>query len=340
MKRGSCASSAGQPVVPRRDCKQLVAYVDCCNYEGTQEEIQNDVFMAASDAVSIGCSAIFISLDPTMESVGFFPDVQVPFNLREKTFKCHAVDHVIMLYDCNALRLVACERFDPEGGMPALCATLEPGGSVSSVAQPAPYTLLLLVCSLPHNMPRKAKMRVVGQYLYECEKLAGEQENSAKKTFVVIGGNFGGLDAVRCSALAHHHQVVHREAYVVSECDGLYALCWAEGAAEPRMVHCNRPDRPALCYWCDDLVVNAYNSVWIGAPLCDLCQDWHLGHGPFREEADRIRARGAEWDGGPYSPTAADRCAVLLSRWFRARMLPDEPVCGLIADFLVPWYEP
>ena len=114
MKRGSCASSAGHPVVPRRDCKQLVAYVDCCNYEGTQEEIQNDVFMAASDAVNIGCSAICISLDPTMESVGEFSDEQEPWTLNEKTFKCRVVDSVMMFYDCDALRLVACERFDPE----------------------------------------------------------------------------------------------------------------------------------------------------------------------------------------------------------------------------------
>ena len=89
---------------------------------------------------------------------------------------------------------------------------------------------------LPHNMPRKAKIRVVGTYLNECDRLAGERANSAKNTFVVIGGNFGGLDTVRCSAIVDKHRVL-QEAYVVSECDGLYALCSTEGFENPCLSH-------------------------------------------------------------------------------------------------------
>ena len=47
----------------------------------------------------------------------------------------------------------------------------------------------------------------------------------------------GGLDAVRCSALVHHHRVLHTLAFAVTECDGLYALCSTEGVTEPCMVH-------------------------------------------------------------------------------------------------------
>ena len=196
MKRrssGSRASSAEQPVkknprvelVPRSDRKQLVAYIDYRNCSATREECLEEVCMAAVDAAKIGCSAICISLDPTMESVGEFSDEQEPWTLNEKTFKCLVVDSVMILYDCDALRLVACERLDPEKGMPALCATLEVKGSVSSVAQPAPHNLFLVVCSLHNNVPRRVKMRLIEIYLHRCAQFAGEYENSTKKTLFV-----------------------------------------------------------------------------------------------------------------------------------------------------------
>ena len=71
MKRGARASSARQPVkkklrvelVPRRDLKQVVAYVDCSECKGSSEDILNEMHMALTDAASVGCTAICVSLD-------------------------------------------------------------------------------------------------------------------------------------------------------------------------------------------------------------------------------------------------------------------------------------
>jgi hypothetical protein len=230
MKRyssGLRVSSAEQPVV---------AHIDCRNCSGTQEECHKEMFMAAVDAAQIGCSAICISLDPTKESVGEFSDEQDPWEWNEKTFNCRVVDHVVMLYDRDALRLVACESLDPENCMPALCATLEVKGVVTSAAQPAPHILFLVGCSLRNNVPRRVKVRMIGTYLRRCAQFARAHENSTK-TSIVIGGNFGGLDGVRTSALVQNHQILHREAYAVSECDSFYVLCSAEADPEPRMTH-------------------------------------------------------------------------------------------------------
>ena len=248
MKRrssGSRASSAEQPVkknprvvlVPRSDCKQQVAHIDYRNSSGTQKECLQDVFMAAKDAAEIGCSAICVSLEPTMESFGELCDERDPWELNEKPFNCRVSAHVVLLYDPDVLRLVACESLDPDNCMPALCATLEVKGAVSSAAQPAPHILFLVGCSLRNNAPRGVKVRMIGTYLLRCAQFAGEHENNTK-TSIVIGGNFGGLDGVRISALVQTHRVLHRELYAVSECDSLYVLCSAEGAPEPCMKHC------------------------------------------------------------------------------------------------------
>ena len=296
---------------------------------GAEAQCRKDMFDDALEAAEFGCSAICISVHPMLNFAG----EQNPWELGEKTFECYMEGHVVMLYDPDVLRLVASESLDSEDCMPALCATLEVKGAVSSAVQPALYRrrLFLVSCCLRDGLPFQVKTRAIEAYFHRCAQFAREQGKSTKIS-IAIGGIDGALPREYIDQLA-----------VVDELNNLCASSIDTIAYKPRRIGArtliNTFTGRVHCYWCGDCVYFPYFD-WIGVPLCDLCQDWHLGHGPFREEADRIRARGAEWDGGPYSPTAADRCAVLLSRWFRARMLPDDPVCGLIAAFLVLWYEP
>ena len=92
------------------------------------------------------------------------------------------------------------------------------------------------------------------------------------------------------------------------------------------------------CYWCPWEVENPYIIDWIGRPLCVLCEDWHLGLGQFQDQRRLAEANGEDWFGGPYSPSARERCVTVLRRWFPA--LAQSPVCPLIAEFLVEWHEP
>jgi len=318
-----------------------VAHIDCVN------RLNDEDLFDAIYAADIGCSAICISLDPQLSEGGCSLE-RKQCTLGGKTYNLQVAHNVAIMYDPDVLKFVAYETVGPDGCMPALCVTLEVKGAVSSAAQPAPHTLYLIACSLSHTIESvMIVLRTIEACLLRCAHLVGERDKSTS-TSVVIGGNFGRLNAPFIPPLlALRWRALSGQAYQLHVDDELVVLCASfKGTISCTPLHTGARTLvttfvvPAECYWCDGWVDNPCNIDWIGAPLCDLCRDWHLGHGPFREEADRTRARGAEWDGGPYSPTAADRCAVLLSRWFRARMLPDEPVCGLIADFLVPWYEP
>ena len=76
----------------------------------------------------------------------------------------------------------------------------------------------------------------------------------------------------------------------------------------------------APCYWCGYWVYNPYIIEYIDRPLCNWCFDWHT-----------------DFDGGPYEPTAQQRCCVVVARWFPG--LPPD-ACSLIAEGLCSPYEP
>ena len=68
----------------------------------------------------------------------------------------------------------------------------------------------------------------------------------------------------------------------------------------------------AQCHWCPYWVYDPYIIDWIGAPLCNLCYDYHLGLGSFQS----LKDEDPEWYGLPYDPTALTRCAAWLSYSF------------------------
>ena len=75
------------------------------------------------------------------------------------------------------------------------------------------------------------------------------------------------------------------------------------------------------CYWCSFWVHNPYIIDWVEHPLCEVCFDWCIVRG-----------------GGPYEPTAQQRCQRVLERWF-----PHLPSNGslIISEYLgLKWYDP
>ena len=70
--------------------------------------------------------------------------------------------------------------------------------------------------------------------------------------------------------------------------------------------------RWAQCHWCPYWVYDPYIIDWIGAPLCNLCYDYHLGLGSFQS----LKDEDPEWYGLPYDPSALTRCAAWLSYSF------------------------
>ena len=74
------------------------------------------------------------------------------------------------------------------------------------------------------------------------------------------------------------------------------------------------------CYWCPYWVYDPYLfEEPAGAAFCNWCWDW------------------CEEGGGPYEPTARQRGARLLERWFLG--LPDE-VYEILAEYLLEWHDP
>ena len=144
--------------------------------------------------------------------------------INRKTYIMQAVSHLAIMYDPDVLELVASETIDSEGDLPALCATLEVKGAVSSAAQPAPHTLFLIVASLRHNIPRRVKLRVVQVYLHSCAQFDDEQHMSSN-TSIVVGGNFGGLLGVEIECLVQSLRFSHGEAYQLARNNALSVLC-------------------------------------------------------------------------------------------------------------------
>ena len=123
------------------------------------------------------------------------------------------------------------------------------------------------------------------------------------------------------------------------------------------------------CYWCgywcdcewDPYVeerVDRYRCIdWIGRPLCEYCEDWHLGEGIYAEHPQVLAAdsAGLDWFGEPYEPTAITRAALLLQRWFEHRASGVHngnamveayrppvslEISRLVSSFLLPWHAP
>ena len=108
------------------------------------------------------------------------------------------------------------------------------------------------------------------------------------------------------------------------------------------------------CYWCDYDEWDPYVIDWIGRPLCDYCQDWHLGEGIYAQHP-QVLAAGLDWFGEPYEPTAITRAALLLQRWFEHRASGVHhgnamveayrppvslEIARLVSSFLLPWHAP
>ena len=89
------------------------------------------------------------------------------------------------------------------------------------------------------------------------------------------------------------------------------------------------------------MLQNAAREIdWIGAPLCNLCQDWHLGDGQFEAERMAVEARGGTWFKGPYEPTEITRATQRLLQFFVVNHRMDAVTARLVAEFLRPWHAP